>query len=63
MASSNIILYSPSANFFGQESKGLKQIRGTGALVLTENELIFEMGKPKEKFKTPLVSIKGIETP
>lgn len=63
VASSNIILDSPSANFFGQESKGLKQIRGTGVLALTENELLFEMWKPTGKFKIPLVSIKGIETP
>lgn len=33
----NLILYSPNANFFGQESKKNRQIRGNGVLILMEN--------------------------
>ena len=39
-----------SANFFGQESLGLGQVRGNGVLVLTEKELYFEMWSPKKYY-------------
>ena len=52
-----------SANFFGLESKGVKQIRGNGFLVLTENKLYFEMWvKPRTIIEIPIKSIKKIET-
>jgi hypothetical protein len=35
--SEKIIQLSLKANFFGQKSKGLNQIRGNGVLVLTDN--------------------------
>ena len=51
-----------SANFFGLESKGVKQIRGNGVLVLTENKLYFEMWvKPRTIIEIPITSIKKIE--
>ena len=51
-----------SANFFGQESLGLGQIRGNGVLILTEKELYFEMWSPK-KLHIPINSIQRIGTP
>ena len=52
-----------SSNFFGQESKGMKQIRGNGVLVLTKQELCFQMYLPKREIRIPLASITIIETP
>ena len=51
-----------SANFFGLESKGVKQVRGNGVLVLTEEKLYFEMWvKPKTIIEIPSKSIKKID--
>ena len=52
----------PSACFFGLESLGMMQVRGNGVLVLTENELYFQMWVPKKEFNIPIVSIVTIET-
>ncbi len=57
-----IIMRSSFANFFGQESKGVKQVRGNGLIVLTKDELYFEMYAPKRQFNVPLKSISKIET-
>ncbi|MBY9004394.1 MAG: hypothetical protein KGD73_10515 [Candidatus Lokiarchaeota archaeon] len=52
-----------SANYFGLESKGVKQVRGNGVLVLTEEKLYFEMWvKPKTILEIPIKSIKEIDT-
>ncbi|MBK5113076.1 MAG: hypothetical protein KGD59_07930 [Candidatus Heimdallarchaeota archaeon] len=57
----NIIRYSNGANFFGQESLKLKQVRGNGVLVLTPKELYFEMWLPKRVYQIPIDSIIDIE--
>jgi hypothetical protein len=62
-AGNDILLTSRGANFFGQESKGLGQIRGNGVLLLTNKELYFGMWTPKKDFKIPIVAIKSIENP
>jgi hypothetical protein len=49
------------ANFFGQESLGLKQIRGNGVLLLLAGELIFEMWFPRRTFTIFLADIRSIE--
>jgi len=59
----DIIQVSEKANFFGLESKGSKQVRGNGVLVLTKNELFFQMWLPKRIIKIPMGSIKDISTP
>lgn len=51
------------ANLFGQESKGGGQIGGTGVLVVTDSEVLFERYLPKAEFHIPLGSIQSIETP
>ena len=53
----------PGANFYGQESKGVMQMRGNGTLVLTESELYFEMLVPRREFRIPLAAIQALETP
>ncbi|TFG03769.1 MAG: hypothetical protein EU542_00935 [Promethearchaeota archaeon] len=62
-AGNDILLTSRGANFFGQESKGLGQIRGNGVLLLTNKELYFGMWTPKKDLKIPIVAIKSIENP
>jgi hypothetical protein len=53
---------SESANYFGLESKGLRQIRGNGVLILTQKKLYFEMWvKPKTIVEVPISSIQKIE--
>jgi len=59
----NIIVMEESSNFFGQESKGTKQVRGNGVLLLTERDLYFEMWFPKKILKIPVSTIISIDTP
>ncbi len=58
-----VLKTSTGANFFGQESLGQKQVRGNGVLILTEEELYFEMWMPKREFQIPVSSIVDVETP
>ncbi|MEJ2294342.1 MAG: hypothetical protein P8Y23_06185 [Candidatus Lokiarchaeota archaeon] len=62
-AGKNVLLTSRGANFFGQESKGVNQIRGNGVLILTDKELYFGMWTPKKDLKVPIVAIKDVENP
>lgn len=56
----DIIQVSEKANFFGVESKGSKQVRGNGVLVLKKNELYFQMWIPKRILKISISSIKNV---
>ena len=58
---SDIILTSETANFFGQRSKGIRQIRGNGVLILMNSILFFEMWHPKKILEISLSSIRQIE--
>jgi hypothetical protein len=58
---SDIMLISETANFFGQRSKGIRQIRGNGVLILMKFLLFFEMWHPKKILEIPLSSIREIE--
>ncbi|MFC1646433.1 hypothetical protein ACFL2Y_04575 [Candidatus Omnitrophota bacterium] len=57
-----ILRVSSNANYFGQESKGVTQIRGNGVLLLTQEELCFEMWAPKRELRIPVSSISGVES-
>jgi hypothetical protein len=52
-----------TASFFGQESRGVTQMRGNGTLILTDSDLIFEMWVPNKQFRISLGSIQSIENP
>lgn len=52
-----------AASFFGQESRGVMQLRGNGTLILTDSELIFERWVPNTEFRIPLRSIQSLENP
>lgn len=58
----SIFIIEKSVNFFGQESLGLKQIRGNGVLLLTKEELYFRMWVPQRELKIPLHSIIEVKT-
>ena len=49
------------ANFVGQKSCGLKQIRGNGALVLTKEKLYFLMAVPRREYDIPIHQIKSVK--
>ena len=51
------------ANFFGEKSKGGKQIRGNGAIVLTKNELVFIRAMPFKEYIIPIKSIQRVSMP
>jgi len=58
------ILYSsPGASYFGRESAGLWQVRGNGDLIITPDEVYFEMWFPKRILVIPMHSVVSVETP
>jgi len=60
-AGRRIIMMALNANFFGQKSKGAGQIRGNGALVLTEDELWFNLAAPDREITIPVNQIKSVK--
>jgi len=52
-----------NANFFGQQSKGGKQLRGNGAFVLTKDEVCFIRAIPFKEYVIPLKSITEVSLP
>lgn len=58
-----IIGATTGANFFGVESKGGKQIRGNGALVLTKDTLFFVRAVPEKEYAIPIANIVDITLP
>ncbi|MHA1758736.1 MAG: hypothetical protein ACTSVV_18365, partial [Promethearchaeota archaeon] len=60
-SSEEIIAIDKFANFFGQESRGLAQMRGNGVLILTNSKLIFELFLPKRRFEILINDILNIE--
>ena len=56
-----IVLLDLGANFFGLSSKGLKQVRGNGALVMTENQLWFHRAAPSWEISIPLEHIRAFD--
>jgi len=58
-----ILFSSPGASYFGRESAGLWQLRGNGDLIISPDQLYFEMWFPKRILVIPLSSIESVETP
>jgi len=61
ISNQNIILKLRGANFFGQESKGLMQLRGNGNLMLTRSELYFKQWLRKKEILIPISKIQTAE--
>jgi hypothetical protein len=60
-AEHEVLLKDLGANSFGLESKGVFQLRGNGALVLTASHLHFFQFLPKREVCIPLVAITAID--
>ncbi|MHA1987138.1 MAG: hypothetical protein ACW98D_10900 [Promethearchaeota archaeon] len=58
-----ILIFDDMANFFGLESLGMWKVRGNGVLILTEENLLFGMWKPKKELTIPVKSIMKITNP
>ena len=54
------ILERDNVNFFGQQSKGHRQVRGNGVLILTNEKIYFEMWKPKKVLEIPIKAIRDV---
>jgi uncharacterized membrane protein len=61
-ASQTIITTVPGANSFGQQSKGLLQVRGNGTLLITGQEIVFQQLVPRNTLRIPLAQVTGVET-
>jgi len=59
----DIIGATTRANFFGIKSKGVKQVRGNGAMVLTKDRLWFIRAVPLKEYEIPVNSIKRVSLP
>jgi len=59
----DVLKQEPTANFMGQESKGMGQVRGNGALILTHTELHFILAIPRRNWVIPLADITKISFP
>ncbi|MCM8814327.1 MAG: hypothetical protein NC924_10435 [Candidatus Omnitrophica bacterium] len=59
-ADKTVVRSCSSANFFGQQSRGCMQVRGNGELVLTADELFYEMWIPKKQLRIPRSSITNV---
>ena len=62
-AGQEVLGASSQALFFGQESKGMGQVRGNGVLVLTPELLYFELWAPRRRFEIPVESITAVSSP
>ena len=56
----DIVMKSIGANFFGMKSAGHAQIRGNGALILTNDKLWFRLAYPARTIEIPVSAIKRI---
>lgn len=61
-ANQTLLYKDRSANFFGQASRGYTQIRGNGILLITNNDIYFDMWVPNRKLFIPVQSIISYET-
>ena len=55
-----VVLSDGGALFFGLSSRGLRQIRGTGVLVLTDDELWFSRYLLREDLQIPLSHVREV---
>ena len=61
LGADRIIALDRMANFFGLESKGVRQIRGNGCLAATRDEIVFVMWIPRKEFRIARNRVTGVE--
>lgn len=59
----DVLLSETLAQSYGQQSRGATQLRGSGALALTSNELYFLLYVPQRELRIPLASVKAVSMP
>ncbi|MFC9472596.1 hypothetical protein ACFTS5_10405 [Nocardia sp. NPDC056952] len=60
-APGEIVRSDPVANYFGSASKGGRQVRGNGALVLTDTRLWFRRAGSEDALEVALASITAVD--
>ena len=58
----DLLLFETGANFFGQESVGVRQVRGNGVLAVSMREIFFLMWLPRKALQIPIEKITRVET-
>lgn len=56
-------LIDAGALFFGQQSRGVGQMRGNGTLIVTDSVIIFQQWVTGREFRIPFSAIQSIENP
>jgi hypothetical protein len=59
-AATDVIRQETLAQSYGQQSRGPAQARGSGALALTKNELMFLLYVPERELRIPIASIGAV---
>lgn len=62
-APSDVMLSELMAQSYGEQSRGVTQARGNGALALTKAELFFLLYVPERELRIPLGSIEAVTNP
>ena len=52
----------PMVQFYGVASAGRRQLRGNGVLILTADELRFDMWSPERRLVIPLAAVRRVDT-
>jgi len=60
-ATKEIIMITNRSNLYGQTSKRYKQFRGNGILLLSKNDLFFELLVPRRELRIPINLITKVE--
>jgi hypothetical protein len=61
LAGAPVLLEEPGANFAGLASRGGRQVRGNGALALTEDALVFQQWVPRRVLRIPRRDIVAVD--
>ena len=59
----DVLLSETLAQSYGEESKGVTQVRGNGALALTRSEIFFLLYVPERELRIPVASIQDVTHP
>ena len=62
LGTEEILVLDPGANFFGQKSKGVGQIRGNCVLAFSPKKIVFEMLLPRRSFEIPISAVSKVMT-
>lgn len=61
-AEKRVLFSDYSANFFGRQSNGMKQIKGNGILLVTDQEVYFSLLMPRREITIPVKEIIAVKS-